>query len=369
MSYVEATDNSHAPHINLGRKRHRRGVNDELNRIQPKRDIKAVNYQWRIKICEQDKVLGYPKVGTHLNKQLEISFRNKKKELSYGGTTYDLEKMVVISDNPTVTVYLERLLRITEKLVQLPVYWNPTQTHTCQLFDVEKGSGEFDKIQNEMKKTLPDVQIVGIQRIQNLLVYHRYYSAMRGVSISCNDTDEKLFFHGTRNIPPGIIISCQEGFDSRLAGNQNLWGPGVYFAQDASYADAFAFQGLGTKQIIVASVTLGDCFDYGLLCNPSLRKPPKNIRTGKEYNSVSGITKGKRVYSVFNSAQCCPRYIVRYKNAPTVASETPSSCQPTHSPQPQQIESTAPETNENSLTPRTDKGSKLVTHLSSMNHI
>jgi len=288
--------------------------------------VKAVYYQWKIKIFTKDKKLeGEYTCPSQLNRILELEFRKNTEEFTTGvgvKTTYNLKDRTIRHSVESKSIYkLKRIVLVAGREIKLGQYWDPIQTHTCQLFPVteEKNNKEFSAIVSTLKETLPDAKIISVQRIQNLLVYQKYYSEKPRITLASGEKNEKILFHGTRNISPGTIISCQEGFDPRLAGNQNLWGPAAYFAEDAKYVDSFAFRTLCdgeiAKQIIIASVTLGDCFDYGELCNPSLRQPPINIETKNRYDSVSGITKDTRVYAVFNSAQCCPRYIVKYTSS------------------------------------------------------
>merc|ERR1712137_154399 len=103
-----------------------------------------------------------------------------------------------------------------------------------------------------------------------------------------------------------------------------MGGPAVYFAEDFKYTTAYSFKcSPNSQQIIIASVLLGACFDYGTLNNPSLRQPPYNIHTKTRYNSISGITRQSRVYGIFNSSQSYPRYLVEYSIPDAV--ELPSS--------------------------------------------
>lgn len=290
--------------------------------------VKPVFYQWIIIVFMISKKIGVMKCTSGLNKVLEEGFRNNLETVKYGKKTYNLKEFVATTEGDERFTYeIYRQVLIAGKIVKLPKYWTPTQSHTCQLFKVDETSEEFKNIASTFNDTIKKKSngstddkniytITCIQRIQNLLVYQKYYSYISASALNSNGEieNEKLLFHGTRNIPPGAIISSQEGFDTRLAGNQNLWGPAAYFAEDAEYVHAFAFNNSHTKskQIIVASVMLGSCFNYGTLCNPSLQQPPINIDSTRRYDSVSGVTKGSRIYAVFNSSRSCPRYIISY---------------------------------------------------------
>jgi hypothetical protein len=38
-----------------------------------------------------------------------------------------------------------------------------------------------------------------------------------------------------------MIYESQEGFDKRYANENGMWGPAIYFAQNASYSHAYAY--------------------------------------------------------------------------------------------------------------------------------
>src|SRR3990167_7299902 len=197
--------------------------------------------------------------------------------------------------------------------IKFPLYWDTRQTHTCEFFELSHTTKEFQDIQESLLETLPSAQITSIQRVQNLFLQAKYYTELCYLS-NKNDgnCNQKYLFHGTRGTDPKEILRSQEGFDSRLSSKTNLWGPGIYFAEEAKYADGFAFRTGTQRQLILASVALGIYFDYEKLCNPTLTTPPMNIETKKYYDSVSGITRDSRVYTIFNSYQSCPRYLISY---------------------------------------------------------
>lgn len=219
--------------------------------------------------------------------------------------------------------------------------WTVEQSHTCQLFDLESDTEEFKIVEEMVHDSMPAAEVTSVQKIQNLLQYQKYYLEKLHVA-AMNDLPnpddlplgfEKLLFHGTRRIPPAHIISSQEGFDVRLSATQNLWGSGAYFSESASYTHAFAHSSSlnpGVSQILIASVLVGESFDYGKMCNTSLRQAPLRIshrQLGsttellKRFDSVSGETKNSKVYAVYSSSKACPRYLVKYKLPDTLKLE------------------------------------------------
>jgi len=226
---------------------------------------------------------------------------------------------------------LVREVFVNQMPVSLPFYWNPVQSHPCEIFPVSSGSDEFLQLEGLMKETIPNVKIHSIGRVQNLLLYQRYLAEKRHVFASHNVPDwqtgsnqlEMLLFHGSKRIDPRLIASSFEGFDPRLSSDQNLWGAGCYFSESARYASAYAFdkEEEGIHQVMIASVLVGVPFDYGPLCNSSLHQPPVLLygetRTEEEqhvrhYDSVMGETKLSQVFSIYSSSKAYPSYIVDY---------------------------------------------------------
>jgi hypothetical protein len=51
---------------------------------------------------------------------------------------------------------------------------------------------------------------------------------------------ELQLFHGTRSNDPYLIYNGEVGFDMRFS-STGMWGIGIYFAQNASYSDGYAY--------------------------------------------------------------------------------------------------------------------------------
>jgi len=283
--------------------------------------IKPVGFQWYVDIKKGDLVVESVQVGTAKNRALELKFRQNLDNFSYEvGQSSDSDAYTILGQLPPAhSAVFRRVSTVAGRPIVLPKYWSPVQSYTCQMFPVEKDSEEYATVQTMFADTMGDATIQTVQRIQNLLTLHKYYAENRKIASDCRCGDEQpvqtehLLFHGTKNLSPTAIISSQEGFDTRLASSQNLWGPATYFAEDAAYADKYAFRtGPTTRQMMVASVAIGSCFDYGTLCNPTLNQPPIDVHNKGRYHSVSGITKDSRVYAIFNSNQCLPQYVITY---------------------------------------------------------
>jgi hypothetical protein len=50
----------------------------------------------------------------------------------------------------------------------------------------------------------------------------------------------KHLFHGTRSTDPSLIYKSESGLDMRFS-NSGMYGKGIYFAENSSYSDAYAY--------------------------------------------------------------------------------------------------------------------------------
>lgn len=277
----------------------------------------VVFYQWYLK-TRTKKEKQTTKCSKQVNTALETLFQTQHKpnKLKLVKKVSWNNKNILTGTllSPGTEMKIKRKTVVLGTTVPLPRTWEPVQSHTCQLFPLSQESQEFQNIKATMTETVPNIEIEEIQRVQNLLAYQRYYIAKTQITRDgVVEANEKLLFHGTRNTNPGAILSSQDGFDCRLASNQNLWGPGAYFAEDLSYVDPYGFRcSTSSKQVIIASVIIGNSFDFGTTTNPTLTKPPMDIYLNRRFDSITGITRNARIYAVFDSAQCCPRYVVKY---------------------------------------------------------
>ena len=166
------------------------------------------------------------------------------------------------------------------------------------------------------------------------------------------------FFHGTRVTDPRSVCLSSVGLDPRCSGDQRYYGNGVYFAANASYVDANYAHHLpgGIRQMFLAHVLCGKVYDYGLILDKELRRPPCITGTTKLYDSVKvcmndgmmmmlelaqvstsicthrnclffflhschipqgGPHQGSPIHVVYSIAQSYPTYILTYKKHAT----------------------------------------------------
>ena len=205
-------------------------------------------------------------------------------------------------------------------------FWEP-QTEDCELKPVVKESPEWKEVLDCMRKTLPNIEMVKLERVQNRSLQLKY-ELEKNLMLKRNneEVNEKPLFHGSRQIDPKDIVFSSAGVDFRYSskGRTLLWGAGAYFAVKASYSDNYAHSTPDNlKQLILARVLTGKSYSYQSKQEPSLTKPPQlpGARTGVLYDTVNGETGGSTVYVTYDHDKSYPAYIITYRNiAQTTAS-------------------------------------------------
>ena len=116
-------------------------------------------------------------------------------------------------------------------------------------------------------------------------------------------TNAKKLFHGTSGTNSRHIAYGRIGFDVRFS-KDGMWGKANYFTTSAAYADRFAhICEDGTKEIIFADVLTGSsCY---MEPDHTIRFPPM-MTADKQYDSVTRVTGGSRVYMTYDSCKAYP---------------------------------------------------------------
>ena len=203
--------------------------------------------------------------------------------------------------------------------IEEPTDWQP-QTANLELFPLIRNSMEWNKVKAHFRATLPN-HIHQIYRIQNKWLWERYAQHKQRLAYKNNGVvNEKELFHGTRHNDPKLIYEGEDGFDMRFSA-QGKWGLANYFAVNASYSNAYAYQvSNGYREIFLVKVLTGDSCPCA--ANSSLRLPPEKpggasgslqfSRT--RYDTVTGTTGGSRVYMTYDNDKAYPAYLIQYRS-------------------------------------------------------
>lgn len=165
-----------------------------------------------------------------------------------------------------------------------------------------------------LRKTVPNAKIQKIEMIQNRRLWKNFFNEKEALNEKWNEWPKSLYlWHGTRANNPKNIYGSEEGFDMRFSSG-GMWGPGVYFAVNASYSNGgYAFNpSPGVKQMFFAEVIIGK----EVVLNPdnSLKMPPL-FDGDKRYDSIQGLTGGSNVYMIYTNKKAYPTFLVSYTDA------------------------------------------------------
>ena len=216
---------------------------------------------------------------------------------------------------------------------ETPPTWDHSQEKMVELMPVPTASLEWEKVETLLHSTLPQAEIVKLERIQNKWLWDAYYrSKERIYQKNAGQVNELQLFHGTSHTPPEKIYGSEKGFDFRFSGT-GMWGEGAYFAVNAKYSNNYAYKtptnvaGDNTatgeqKQIFVAQVLTG--FSARIPHNRFLKKPPVitespdtsgivTIFKEQRYDSVRGETGGSHIYVVYEHDKAYLEYLLTYQ--------------------------------------------------------
>lgn len=261
-------------------------------------------------------------VGPELEKKLiEIAQGNMVDLVRLSETKYEISGIGELV-HQTKADLQEALMEELEKLTsdKYPEEWGP-QSKPIEEFDVPRDSEQWKTIAQKMVKTLPNVIIERIQRIQNKSLWNHYHShkmaklEIDGAIDLKRQANEMLLFHGSKQTPPESIYKGS-GFDPRFSSTRSMWGTGAYFAENAVYSNGYASSAfVNKKQIFLALVNVGNSIQ--LSPDSTLRLPPvipgSSSDSTQRYDSVNGITGNSRVYIVYEPYMAYPSYLITYQ--------------------------------------------------------
>ncbi|XP_039647501.1 protein mono-ADP-ribosyltransferase TIPARP-like isoform X2 [Perca fluviatilis] len=201
-----------------------------------------------------------------------------------------------------------------------PPVWCLASEQDYSLVDLPAGTQAYRSIENLFNESLPEtkVDIISIEQIQNLLhwdKYQRQKAYMQKQHTNSKEPLERHLFHGTTKEPSEDI--CHNNFDPRMAGvHGTSQGFGSYFATTASFSHKYTAREGPDKvrhmflaKVLVGKTCLGR-FNY--------RRPPLNSKMRQFYlydSCVDNMDK-PTMFVVFDSCQCYPYYLIKYKDLP-----------------------------------------------------
>ncbi|XP_064199024.1 uncharacterized protein LOC135259072 [Anguilla rostrata] len=199
-----------------------------------------------------------------------------------------------------------------------PPVWTRSPDQGFSLVEVPPSAKAYQSIHCLFYSTMSEteLEIVSIQQVQNVFQwdkYRRQKEHMKSCSTIKRGSLEQHLFHGTTEDSTKEI--CLNNFDPRESGkNGVVYGRGSYFARDASYSDTYArasgeenCQHMFLAKVLVGKMTIGKT----TFCRPPRLSPRKS---GYElYDSCVDRKKNPSIFVVFDSCQCYPYYLIKYK--------------------------------------------------------
>ena len=148
-----------------------------------------------------------------------------------------------------------------DNIILYPEEWESVSecetTEQLQLFKLKRGTSEWNCVEHKFISSMSNScqGIVQITRIQNICLWKKYVFEKKSMSERNNGKINELdLFHGTGKNLPQQIYKSRIGFDLRYS-NCGLWGQANYFAQKASYSDAYAHKTAdGMKEMFLVKV-------------------------------------------------------------------------------------------------------------------
>jgi len=175
-------------------------------------------------------------------------------------------------------------------------------------------------IPNTKAKTRSCNKVHKIEKIINPRLREQWKFLLNKIREDNNDNDDKieytrLLWHGSGTLPPPVIYEdVHYGWKINYSSSKNLWGPGLYFGEDAQYCHKYTFRTPeGRRQVFLAEVIIGD--DIISLEDASIREPWMKDDGKTRFDSVCGVRHSTSwIWIVYASGRAYPTYLVEYED-------------------------------------------------------
>ncbi|XP_062617080.1 E3 ubiquitin-protein ligase MIB2-like [Saccostrea cucullata] len=266
---------------------------------------------------EDEKNVGTEIICTLLEAKADIHIKNKEKKSPLDLADESTKQfMIRLSKNANAAT-----LATTKRGIGIPPDWEKMGSEIYKRVTLSPDAGgmvqkEYEMVAQKFRKTLGQVKILQIDRVQNILYWEHYQFMRRHLEskyggIGCSN--ERDLFHGT--LPNKVNVICKDNFDFRLAGDRvgALLGQGAYFAMDAKYSDLYAAQDdQRHKYMFLAKVLCGKwCVGNGTYKRPPSVDPSRE--DSELYDSCVDNQDNPRIVCVYDKNQYYPHYVIKYK--------------------------------------------------------
>jgi O-acetyl-ADP-ribose deacetylase (regulator of RNase III) len=202
-----------------------------------------------------------------------------------------------------------------EKCIEYPKEWTTNQKANCELTKLDPTSHEYKQIEARMRETVPQVQVIQVDRIQNRWLWKKYINQREIIDMkNSGNANEKYLFHGTRNTAPTAIYQDEVGFDMRYS-QPGLWGKGCYFAQNAVYsASGYAHTSGSNKQMFLAKVAVGESIKLnqdGTIALPPVKTTGGDFASSIRYDAVN--SPDGNIFIIYENSRAYPSYLITFR--------------------------------------------------------
>ncbi|XP_062299536.1 protein mono-ADP-ribosyltransferase TIPARP-like [Scomber scombrus] len=200
-----------------------------------------------------------------------------------------------------------------------PPVWGLASERDYSLVHVPAGTRAYRCVQNLFYESLhaTSVDIISIQQVQNILhwdKYQRHKAYMQKQPSKSKEPLERHLFHGTTKEASEAI--CHNNFDPRVAGvNGTSYGNGSYFATTADVSNYYSTLRDDVRHMFLAKVLVGQV----CVGRTDYRRPPpikSKMSQYRLYDSCVDVMNKPTMFVVFDSCQCYPYYLIKYKDLP-----------------------------------------------------
>ncbi|XP_047431891.1 protein mono-ADP-ribosyltransferase TIPARP-like [Mugil cephalus] len=206
-----------------------------------------------------------------------------------------------------------------------PPVWFRASEQDYSLVEVPAGTLAYQMVRDLFHESLPEtrVDVLSVEQIQNQLHWDKYQRQkvyMQTLHAQSKEPLERHLFHGTTKEASDVI--CHNNFDPRVAGtNGSSYGLGSYFSTTSSLSHTYSTKAepddvrhMFLAKVLVGRVSLG---------KSSYRRPPPLASSGEKphllYDACVDNMSKPNMFVVFDSCQCYPYYLIKYKDAPREA--------------------------------------------------
>ncbi|XP_077400788.1 protein mono-ADP-ribosyltransferase TIPARP-like [Vanacampus margaritifer] len=197
-----------------------------------------------------------------------------------------------------------------------PPVWRLSLEDECRLIDVPADTKAYNAVRDFFYSSLPEtkVDIVGIEQVQNIFHWDKYQRQklhMEKKYAGSVEPLERHLFHGTNQKSAENIF--HNNLDPRVAGiNGKVLGYGAYFAKSAKLSHNYTNEWLPyrLRHMFLAKVLVGKM----AMGEPGYRRPPPCNSGTSFYDSCVDFVPDPNIFVVFDSCQCYPYYLIKYRD-------------------------------------------------------